>query len=195
MQGLANAPLPPEVTSFPGVPTPPLVVDGALLRSFPGAAALLSNGRFIGGNENGARIAAALRDPLPAASAQCRVVLANQQYDLTLLPAGDGDILMLARDSSLDKSLIDALTRSRQMFRDIVLCSSDFAWEATADGRFGFVTPRGALGYAASELAGKATRELAADAIGAWPFDDGAAHDETEVRLRSHHGEARTFVV
>src|SRR3546814_18972115 len=52
--------------------------------------------------------------------------------------------------------------QSRQLFKDLVTCSTDFAWETKADGRLGFVSPRGALGFTARELEGRPARELMA---------------------------------
>src|SRR3546814_6786932 len=43
-----------------------------------------------------------------------------------------------------------------------ISCSTDFAWETKADGRLGFVSPRGALGFTARELEGRPARELMA---------------------------------
>ena len=54
-----------------------------------------------------------------------------------------------------DHALRQALAESRQRYKDLVEISSDFAWETGADGRFVFVTPRGALGWRAAELVGR----------------------------------------
>ena len=75
-------------------------------------------------------------------------------YDLAILPLGQGGALVIGRCSSIERNLRDALIDSRQRYKDFVECSSDFAWETDALGAFAFVSPKGALGYAASELSG-----------------------------------------
>ena len=107
------------------------------------------------------------------------------------MPLDAGLVLLLARDATLDSNMIAALGKSRQLFRDLVLCSSDFAFEVDVQGRFGFVSPQGALGYAAAELSGRPARGLAAEEGGPWPFD--GCHGE--VRLKGCDGEARLFAV
>jgi diguanylate cyclase (GGDEF)-like protein/PAS domain S-box-containing protein len=88
----------------------------------------------------------------------------GQALEVSLIPHGhapdDVSVLLLARDVTADRNLTQALVASRQLFKDLVTCSSDFAWETKADGTFSFVSPRGALGYTAHELAGKPARGL-----------------------------------
>lgn len=81
-------------------------------------------------------------------------------YDLAVLPLGQGGALVIGRCSSIERSLRDALIDSRQRYKDFVECSSDFAWETDTMGSFVFVSPRGALGYAASELSGRNARDF-----------------------------------
>ncbi len=169
---------------MPPPPSPGVALDPDLFALFPGPAALISSGRPVAGNTDGLALAACLTDPLPVPPAQVRVLVGARQFDLTLLPA-IGGVLLLARDATLERNLIEALARSRQLFRDLVQCSSEFAWETTPDGRFGFVSPRGALGFAAAELAGRPSQEIAADAEGPWPFADSEPHDVTEARERA----------
>ena len=73
-------------------------------------------------------------------------------FDLTLLPAGGDRVMMLSKDVTLEANMIATLAESRTRYKDLVDCSSDFAWETDLDGRFVFVSPAGALGYAADEL-------------------------------------------
>ena len=80
-------------------------------------------------------------------------------YDLTVLPLGHGGALVIGRCSSVECSLRDALMDSRQRYKDFVECSSDFAWETDALGSFVFVSPRGALGFSASDLSGSNVRD------------------------------------
>jgi diguanylate cyclase (GGDEF)-like protein/PAS domain S-box-containing protein len=75
--------------------------------------------------------------------------------ELAATPVGDDRVLVLGRDVTLDRNLRSALVESRQRYKDLVEISSDFAWETGFDGRFVFVSPKGALGYAADELVGR----------------------------------------
>ena len=75
--------------------------------------------------------------------------------EITLLPTQSGTVLVLPRDVSMDQNLREALIDSRQRYRDIVEISSGFAWETDADGRFIFISPRGALDYGADDLVGQ----------------------------------------
>jgi diguanylate cyclase (GGDEF)-like protein/PAS domain S-box-containing protein len=77
-----------------------------------------------------------------------------------------------------DRRLQSALIESRQRYKDLVDIAGDFAWETDAAGLFVFVSPRGALGYAAAELIGQRAASLFAD-----PHDDAAlfaAHEPLE---------------
>ncbi len=72
--------------------------------------------------------------------------------DLTVVPVGAQQYLVLARDQTMEKNLRSALVESRQRYKDLVEISSDFCWETSRDGVFQFVSPKGALGYTADEL-------------------------------------------
>ena len=80
-------------------------------------------------------------------------------YDLAVMPLGQGGALIIGRCSSIERILRDALIDSRQRYKDFVACSSDFAWETDALGSFVFISPHGALGFAASELSGCNARD------------------------------------
>ncbi|MBK1666142.1 diguanylate cyclase [Rhodospirillum rubrum] len=83
------------------------------------------------------------RDGLPA------------QFDLTILPTAEpGRVVVIGRDVTLERTLRKALTDSRQRYKDFVDLSIDFTWETGPDGRFVFISPDGALGYAARDLVG-----------------------------------------
>ncbi|CAA6604048.1 FOG: GGDEF domain [Rhodospirillaceae bacterium LM-1] len=76
-------------------------------------------------------------------------------YELAILPlAAPGTVMVFGRDVTLERNLRLALVESRQRYKDLVEISSDFSWETGLDGRFVFVTPRGALGFSAEELVG-----------------------------------------
>ena len=87
-----------------------------------------------------------------------------RRFDLTLIPAPAGLVLLVARDSTLEANLLNALTKSRQLFRDLALCSSDFAFETDVSTYFTYVSPAGLLGYSAEELHGSRPRNIFDDA-------------------------------
>ncbi len=197
-----------------------------LVPNFPGPAALLdSEGRVLVANAAAEPLLAAVAEgALPAFAAAIDAALEDgrprqERADLpgargaalqvTLIPGGDGargdraarHLLLLGRDATLERNLIQALMQSRQLFKDLVTCSTDFAWETKADGRFGFVSPRGALGYTARELEGRTARELAAPdepetpAPSVWPFEADAQLDAVEVFLQRKDGSIGCFEV
>lgn len=112
----------------------------------------------------------------------------QHQFEATALPLDKGAaVLVLARDATLERNLQSALIESRQRFRDLVEISSDFAWEVGADGRFAFVSPQGALGYAADQLVGRRPEELGTDGVDL-PFLAKARVDASEVWLKRADG-------
>lgn len=196
----------------------------ALIPAFPGPAALLDGtGAVVDANRAAEPLLAALaEDRLPALAAALDATLndglsRHERADLdglrggsalqvTLLAYGGPDregrrLLLLGRDATLERNLIQALMQSRQLFRDLVACSTDFAWETKADGRFGFVSPRGALGYTARELEGRKPMEFAAPdtpetpAPSAWPFAAEQAVDDVDVFLLRKDGSVGCYQV
>src|SRR5690606_29352081 len=119
---------------------------------------------------------------------------AERAFDMVVLPWASGTVaLLLGRDVTLERSLRAALVDSRQRYKDLVEASSDFAWETDADGRFVFVSPRGALGYAAEELVGRRPEEFVIAAEGAdpaFPFLAREPLGEVELRFRAASGSA-----
>ncbi|WP_282605851.1 sensor domain-containing diguanylate cyclase [Pelagibius sp. Alg239-R121] len=119
-----------------------------------------------------------------------------QAFDVAVLPWVEGAAaLLLGRDVTLERSLRAALVESRQRYKDLVEISADFAWETDADGDFTFVSPRGALGYAASELAGISAKSLLSDAVGVSPFTVTSAVSEQECWVRDAEGESVCLLV
>lgn len=199
------------------------IVPAALVPHFPGPAALLDHeGGVLTANAAAKPLLAAIAgDALPALAAAIDAALrdgeARQEradlpgargaaLQITLIPSGEGgratrQVLLLARDTTLERNLIQALMQSRQLFKDLVACSTDFAWETKADGRFGFVSPRGALGYTARELEGRSARDLAAPddpetpAPAIWPFEANAQLDAVEIFLQRKDGSIGCFEV
>jgi len=83
--------------------------------------------------------------------------------ELTALPTTNNHVMLLPRDVSMDRNLREALIDSRQRYRDIVEVSSAFAWETDENGKFIFVSPRGALGYRAEEIVDRFPRHFILD--------------------------------
>ncbi|AWK87935.1 sensor domain-containing diguanylate cyclase [Azospirillum thermophilum] len=106
------------------------------------------------------------------------------------VPLPDGGALLLGRDDTLERQLRHTLTESRRRYKDLVEVSSDFAWETGPDGRFVFVTPKGALGYTAESLIGRDPRSLAIDEWGdlPLPFDSHRPVDQSELWLKTAEG-------
>ena len=202
-----------EKPRISGLPASLSFAPAKLLAEFPGPALLVDgHGRVVDANAHAADLAAAITsvsDPrLPALLSEAvasrrplveKVRLAKQgaaggiALELTLVPLIDRDgahVLVLGRDSTFEQNFTDALLASRQLFRDLVNCSADFAWETGRDGAFSFVSPRGALGYSARELNGLSARSLVHprhDGI-ALPFESAEPLDDVETWLRRADG-------
>lgn len=158
--------------SYPG---PALIVDSRLMTlSMNRAGEVLSRLLSLGDEDDGARV---FRDAVKEATildmpteTQIELVDVSPEqvrrfYDVSLLPCASStsvgnDVLVLARETTVDRSMMAALIRSRELYRDLLKCSSDFAWETDAEGRFKFISERGAVGYTSSELNHKLSEEL-----------------------------------
>lgn len=126
-------------------------------------------------------------------------------YDVSLLPCAGADkmgndILVLARETTVDKSMLAALVRSRQLYRELLKCSSDFAWETDAEGRFEFISERGAAGYTASELNHMLSEELLDRSLCQFepdetPFSVTFPVVNMETWVRGVDGEARCMLI
>jgi diguanylate cyclase (GGDEF)-like protein/PAS domain S-box-containing protein len=62
-------------------------------------------------------------------------------------------------------SVCDALTESRQRWRDLVVLAADFAFETDAQGRFVLMMPETALGWPAGSLIGQPSERLIGDEV------------------------------
>ncbi len=81
-------------------------------------------------------------------------------YDWQVISLPQSRLLLLGRDITLERRLRQTLTESRQRYKDLVEISSDFAWETDQEGRFVFVSQRGALGFSVESLVGRHPRTL-----------------------------------
>ena len=182
-----------------------------VLTSFPGPAVLLDQNRLVVAvNHHGEKLRQALAEGrgletaniadrclasgLPALeSVTLTVGASHQALDLTFLPLADGTVLILGRDVTLEYNLRSALVESRQRYKDLVEISSDFAWETGSDGRFVFVSPKGALGFDAEHLVGQRPDDfiLARSAQeGPLPFHAIARVEDAELWMKDVGGEA-----
>ncbi|MBP2292317.1 sensor domain-containing diguanylate cyclase [Azospirillum rugosum] len=177
----------------------------ALVAAFPGPAMLLAADRAVA-EANAAAEELLTGDPLWMADVQswlaassvapglCSVPIEVPRglmiVEWAAVPLADGAVLLVGRDVTLERQLRHTLTESRQRYKDLVEASSDFAWETGADGRFVFVTPKGALGYGADALIGRNPRDLAIDEWGdlPLPFDSRRPVDQTELWLKRADG-------
>lgn len=109
----------------------------------------------------------------------------------------DGKTALLGREVTAERHLRGALAESRQRFRDLVELASDFAWETDAEGRFVYVSPAGALGYAAAELVDRPAERLLVmdESLMGLPFVARRPFNETELWLRRADDEIATVVV
>lgn len=179
----------PDMANFPGIA---LVTDseGRVVDATEAAAPLAT--AFTGGAH------ALIVDMVSRARAtgpvsETFILGGSATYGLTVLPLSDGGALVIGNETTLERNLRDALIDSRQRYKDFVQCSSDFAWETDRDGRFVFVSPRGALGYPAKQLTGLDPRELVHEGHEEptpLPFHSHEACGSTLVWLRSIDGAA-----
>ncbi len=178
--------------AWPG-PAARLAADGKVIEANAAAAALLAELRARTG-EGGfaALIAAACADR--QARTDSIVVPAEPTpvtFDFSLVALPGGEVVLLGRDVSLAANLRQALADSRLRFKDLVEISSDFAWETDAAGTFTFVSPRGALGWKATDLLGRPAASLIDDTVpydGPSPFTTRAPLDQVELWLRRADG-------
>lgn len=173
------------------------------LAAHPGAALLLSStGAVLFANERGEPLRQAIEaGRLPdltgnAVGGRAGIVTVatgtgSAILELVALPGDDGTTLLLGRDITLERNLRSALVESRQRYKDLVDISSDFAWEVGADGRFVFVSPKGALGYSADELVGRDPADFIVETPlegGETPFASALALEDVEVWMTQADG-------
>jgi diguanylate cyclase (GGDEF)-like protein/PAS domain S-box-containing protein len=152
--------------------------DAAVLDGNDAATPLLET-LMQGGDADTARICAAIE-----ADAPVTLVIggAGRRYEIAVVPLDGGDTgLLLGRDVTFDSSLREALVESRQRYKDMVEISGAFCWETGADGRFAFVSPRGALGWSADDLVGHDPAQFLHDVAQPGPGPFGATGRVTDV--------------
>ncbi len=193
----------------------------SIIGTFPGPAVLLSaDGQVLAANSAGGAAAESLNRgsntqvcDLARESARdgsvktCSLLTslrnADEAIEFLLIPVQSAPgitsyVVGLGRKAALEKSLVGALVSSRQMFRDLVECSSDFAWETKPDGTFSYVSSRGALGYSAGDLVGAdVTKLLIAEssADSTRPFTGQEPVEDSELWLRDSAGRPACVVI
>ena len=183
-------------TALASFPKPALVIDGEgrVLAANQAAGAIceaMGQGQIPG-------ISAAVGRALTVRRSQSDVVmvpglLGPMLYDINVLPNTAGSALVLAKDVTLESNLRATLVESRQRYKDLVDISTDFAWELGDDGRFVFVSPRGALGYTADQLVGHYPADFLleqGDGDNLLPFVSAGPVEEAEVWMRRPDGTA-----
>ncbi|MBT5860204.1 MAG: sensor domain-containing diguanylate cyclase [Alphaproteobacteria bacterium] len=192
-----------------------------ILESYPGAGVLVDQrGRVVASNPLGAGLANALvqGSDLPLRAALSNALADNHATALEIKiedadgspsavavsvlpvtgPDGAARVLVLGRETTVERGIISALVESRKLFRDLVMCSSDFAWETSDQGEFGFVSPRGALGYSVAELNGRLAYEMLDRAVPEpeiFPFDTRVQLEDAEVNLLGADGASACLLV
>lgn len=211
-----------------GTPMRPAVMADAvaIVAAFPGSACLLkAPEEVIAANETAEPLLAVLGDKTldPGAFGKLAALIeragagapgaeriycrrdddpgaGKRAFDVTVLPV-PGAVLLLAQESTLERNLISALKSSRELFRDLVACSSDFAWETDATGAFTYVSRSGAAGFSAEALHGRLAASLVLvddDEEALAPASPFTARDDTadaEVWLHGADGAPRCYLV
>ena len=170
--------LPTNTDFWDDLPFPNLDGLDRSLAGWPGAVMeFAANGIVIGANELGAHFARESMK-MPGSPITGLIALAHEAqgsvcdrvevsiegtsrwFECIALPASGDRIFVLARDTTYDVNIRQALFDSRQRYRDLVTISSDFAWETDVEGRFVFVSPHGALGYSPEDMLGRHPEEF-----------------------------------
>jgi diguanylate cyclase (GGDEF)-like protein/PAS domain S-box-containing protein len=197
-------------TAGSGVSSQPAAPDRqAFLGGFPGAAVLVGgDGTVIAANSRAAGLQALIQHKaapdintlietarndrmIGAGAVTLKSAKGEIILDVTVVPSNvAGELVVMARDLTMERNLRTALVDSRQRYKDLVEVSSDFSWEIGTDGQFTFVTPRGALGYTGEELIGRKAEEfvISPEEFSPLPFVSDRPLDDVEVWMRGKDG-------
>lgn len=192
-----------------------------LIHAYPGPAILAArDGSVLFANAHASRLAAALRDgtleDLPESVADeyrgggattktvsLRHDLGGGMLELTLVPAAAAGslitgVMVFGRNVTLENNLRNALVESRQRYKDLVDCSSDFAWGTGSDGRFIFVSAGSVLGFHPDQLIGRLARDFVVQDLETHsflPFESDQPAVEVIIWMRSAEGGASCLKV
>jgi diguanylate cyclase (GGDEF)-like protein len=90
----------------------------------------------------------------------------DDPVEATFLPLAHGRVVALLRPLDFEKVLRRSLIESRQRYKQLIEIVSDFTWEIDAQARWSFISPSGALDWAASELVGRPVAEFLIGGVG-----------------------------
>ncbi len=191
-----------------------LFAPGGTFACYPGPVLLVGhNGIVLSHNDAGEALsrllqgdhAAQLRDAVQVAieghAAQINPLIleadeslgtAQQSFDLTVLPWAQGTAaLMIARDTTLERSLRGALIDSRQRFKDLADLAADFSWETDRTGRFVYLSDDSLLGSPATDFLGQEADGFLVErpADGVSLFTAKEPYHDRQVWLRSAEGQ------
>ena len=125
----------------------------------------------------------------------------DRTLELTLTHLADGashvseGVLLLGRDVTGERNVINALVSSRQLYRDLVECSADFGWETDVSGAFTYVSPQGGFGFSARELTSTLASALLEDPDRGNPFNAEHRYRNVEVWIGRKDGGRACIVV
>lgn len=149
-------------------PGPSLLIDtaGRIVAHNAAAEALVINAAAVTALE---RLALAVQvDGRARASEVAIQAQPAHVWHLNLWPVKDdlGHMLVwaFATDLTVRERLIGALKDSRAMYKALVEASGDFSWATDGEGRFSFVSSRGAFGYEPWALNGRYASEFGSNA-------------------------------
>ncbi|MDD9877914.1 MAG: sensor domain-containing diguanylate cyclase [Magnetovibrio sp.] len=192
------------------------VVTDAVLEGYPGSALKVSaTGDVLAANARAAGIVSLMNNgELPEVIDLVKQSVADATMlagtvsvptdrgdillEITAIPGADGaEVVVLARDLTMERNLRSALVESRQRYKDLVEVSSDFYWETDREGRFVFVSPRGGLGYTTDELIDCLGSEFVVDpeAFSPLPFLSERPMEDVEMWFRTKDGETSCMLV
>lgn len=206
-----SEPVAPEIAEWVGLSAiPALVTDGEghILCANQAAAAIL----------DGSTLPEGLEDAIVAAQETQAAQLTNfsftapeaepgvdgrRLFETQVVPliragrGGEGQMVITAREITLEVNLCNTLVESRRRYKDLVECSVDFAWETDVDGRLTFISSDGALGFPASWLEGQNSRLLLQEAVpGALnPFVSKEPLNEATFKLKDNNGDKATVSI
>jgi PAS domain-containing protein len=171
--------------------------DGVIIDANPGFDPLLFSGRLVSALQ-----AAVIESCLSRRTHVTRISTRAERgddlarrFDVTLMPVDATRTLVIARDTTLEANLINALAASRQLFRDLALCSNDFAFETDAFAHFTYTSPGGLLGHTTQDLHGARPRSYFPNAEVSQLFSVKAPIQGREVWTTDRSGDDACIVV
>ena len=190
----ATGATPASQSVFAGVPALVIAADGAV--KFSNALSAV----FVDRGELKPAVAMHVANALAEGRVQlARVTLTedgqSRRFDLTLMPSIDGEVVIVAKETSFEANLVAALTASRELFRDLAACNVDFAFETDECGVFSWVSPHGLLGYSPGEMHGARPESLFGSVAGVEYFAATERVDNLEVWLHAKDGSTHCLVV